>query len=107
MTADAREQVTDALIALQFEVSAPPQVGAAAYRVLASFPDVKNLGPVKGGQELLISFPSGGGWIKLVVDPATSLVRSETGAKGATTIEAAGWTNRLPRVVRLGSGTSC
>ncbi|MGD0553898.1 MAG: hypothetical protein ABSA93_02845 [Streptosporangiaceae bacterium] len=99
--------MADALIALQFEVPAPPRVRAAAYRVLASFPDVKNLGPVKGGQELLISFPSGGGWIKLVVDPATSLVRNETDAKVATTIEAAGWTNQLPRVVSLRSGTSC
>jgi hypothetical protein len=100
--------IVSALIALQYEVPAPPQVRAAAFRALATLPDVKNLGPVPGGQALLISFPQEPwAWIKLVVDPATSLLRSESGAKGTTLIETAEWTNRLPRVVPLPAKNAC
>jgi hypothetical protein len=101
--------IADALIALQWQVPTPPQVRAAAFRALAAFPGVKSLGAVAGGQGLLISFPqeSREDWIKLVVDPVTSLLHSETSAKGAIRIVIAGWTDRLPRVIPLPPKTAC
>jgi hypothetical protein len=101
--------IAGALIALQWQVPTPPQVRAAAFRALAVFPGVKSLGAVEGGQALLISFPQEPreDWIELVVDPATSLVRSETNGKSTTRIEIAEWTNLLPRVVPLPPKTTC
>ena len=40
------------LVSLVSQLPAPPKVRAAAFRAIASYPDVKNLGPVEGGQGL-------------------------------------------------------
>ena len=94
--------IADAVIALEWLVPTPPLVRAAAFRALAALPIVTGLGPVPGGQGLLITQSRfDGGWEKLVIDPASALVRSDTNAKGTITIEAANWTNQLPRVVPL------
>lgn len=97
------------LIELQYQIPAPPKVRAAAFQALAALPGVKSLGPVKGGVGLRITFPTepSYGWIKLVVDPATSLVRSEANAKAVTVIQKAQWTNRLPRVIPLPPKNAC
>ena len=97
------------LIDLQYQVPAPPKVRAAAFQALAALPGVKSLGPVKGGVGLRITFPTkpAYGWIKLVVDPATSLVRSEANDEAVTVIKKAQWTNRLPRVIPLPPKDAC
>jgi len=100
--------VADALIALQWQVPTPPRVRAAAFQALAAMPGVTSLGPVKGGVGLLITFPhEPDSWIRLVIDPATSLVRSEGNLKGVTIIQKAQWTNRLPRVIPLPPKYAC
>ena len=54
----------------------------------------------KSVEGLLITFPhEPDSWVKLVIDPATSLVRSEGNLKGVTIIQKAQWTNRLPRII--------
>lgn len=91
------------LTSLLSDVPVPPSVRAAAFRALAARPNVKDLGPVTGGQALQI--PILGGTKKLVVDPATSIVHSEgyvagSGKKMFTkviTVLKAGWTNTLPK----------
>jgi len=94
--------IAASVIALEWLVPTPPLVRAAAFRVLAALPIVTGLGPVPGGQGLLIKQPQdAGGWEKLVIDPAAALVRSDSNSKGTTIIEAANWTNQLPRVVPL------
>jgi hypothetical protein len=86
----------------------PPGVRAAAFRALAALPGAKNLGPVKGGQSLLIPLAAVP-WMKLVVDPKTSLVHSEAfaGKPGYVAVEISQWTNHLPRVVPVGPKSSC
>jgi hypothetical protein len=97
--------IAASLIALEWLVPTPPLVRAAAFRALAALPIVTGLGPVPGGQGLLIKQPrADGGDEKLVIDPAAALVRSDTNGKSTTTIEAANWTNHLPRIVPLGTG---
>jgi hypothetical protein len=101
-----KQFVFDGLISLVSQLPAPPKIRAAAFRAIASYPNVKSLGPVKGGQGLLISFREGD-QARLVVDPATSRVRNTNffvtadGAEawiqstgGATIV--AEWTNHLP-----------
>jgi hypothetical protein len=102
-----REAVFDALTSLISEQPAPPKLRAAAFRVLASLPGVKSLGPVRGGQGLLFSF-IGNQQARLVIDPVTSLVRDTNflvmdGADGelwtqspTTATVTAEWTNRPP-----------
>ncbi|WP_329094538.1 CU044_5270 family protein [Actinomadura citrea] len=65
--------VFEGLLSLVSQLPAPPQVRAAAFRAVASYPDVKDLGPVKGGQGLSISF-GGGRKANLVIDPKTSRI---------------------------------
>jgi hypothetical protein len=102
-----KSSLADALGTLLYD-AVPPQVRAAAFRALAMFPDARNLGPVKGGQSLLIPFPkTEDPWIKLVVDPATSLVHSYATIKGTIVIHTAAWTNQLPRVIPLPPKTAC
>jgi hypothetical protein len=102
-----KSSLADALATLLYD-AVPPQVRAAAFRALATFPDARNLGPVKDGQSLLIPFPkTEDPWIKLVVDPATSLMHSYTTIKGTIVINTAAWTNQLPRVIPLPPKTAC
>jgi hypothetical protein len=101
-----RQFVFNGLISLVSQLPAPPKVRAAAFRAIASYPNVKSLGKVKGGQGLLISLREGI-QARLVVDPATSRVRDTnffveasgatvwlTGTGSATVV--AEWTNHLP-----------
>ncbi|MBC6456392.1 CU044_5270 family protein [Actinomadura sp. HBU206391] len=101
-----RQLVLDGLISLVSQLPAPPKVRAAAFRAIASYPIVKSLGVVKGGQGLLI--PSHQGQqARLVVDTATSRVHDTNfyvtadgsqawlpSDRSATVV--AEWTNLLP-----------
>lgn len=102
----AREAVFDSLTALVSQLPIPPELRAAAFRVMASLRGVKALGPVRGGQGLLFSL-IGGQQARLVVDPATARVRNTNFLVTADDAEmwirspdtatvVAGWTNRLP-----------
>jgi hypothetical protein len=102
-----KQFVFNGLISLVSQLPAPPKVRAAAFRAIASYPNVKSIGKVKGGgQGLLISLL--GTQARLVVDPATSRVRdtnffvtadgavvSIPGTGGGTIV--AEWTNLLPK----------
>jgi hypothetical protein len=99
-------RVTDsdvrALLAeLLYQAPAPPKVRAAAFRAIASYPNVKSLGRFEGGQGLAIL--AGGSPLELVVDPTTSLVRSMSvqspNVTETTVIVTAEWTDLLPKVV--------
>ncbi|GAA3931016.1 hypothetical protein GCM10023085_10500 [Actinomadura viridis] len=104
--ADMRNQlVFDGLVSLISQLPSTPKVRAAAFRAIASYPNVTSLGTVKGGQGL--SFSLGGGKkASLVVDPKTSRITdtdffvSVEGTRvtvpGGATITA-GWTNQPPK----------
>ena len=75
-------------------------------------PNVTSLGTMDGGQALRISFPSpqadkypnskvpaGAGEVRLVIDPATSLLLSTTNYQGTIKIITAEWTNEMPKVI--------
>jgi hypothetical protein len=93
----------DSLISLVSTLPAPPRVRAAAFRALASYPGVRSLGDVPGGQGLLLP-----GDQRFVVDTATGRV---TGAsmfvtpdggiagvdKPGSAALTAEWTNTLPQ----------
>ncbi|GAB2816343.1 CU044_5270 family protein [Actinoallomurus bryophytorum] len=53
--AEQKNMVFDGLVSLVSLLPAPPKVRAAAFRAIASYPNVENLGPVKGGQGLRFS----------------------------------------------------
>jgi hypothetical protein len=101
------DAVFDTLISLLSRIPAPPKVRAAAFRAIASFPNVKDLGTVTGGRALQISFA--GGDKKMVIDPKTSLVKSWTITAGlgqaqydtTGSVLTAEWTNTLPRIVPM------
>jgi hypothetical protein len=94
--------LVESFTALEWLVPAPPQVRAAAFRALAELPGVTSLGPVPGGQELLIKPPQDPSqWQELVINPATGLVLSDNNGKAIITIEADSWTNHLPRIVPM------
>ena len=69
-------RLIQSLVDLLARVPAPPRVRATAFRVLAGLPGVSRAGSVSGGQTLLIRGPWGDA--RMVVDPATSLVRGLT-----------------------------
>lgn len=92
----------DSLISLVSTLPAPPALRAGAFRALATYPGVENLGPVPGGQGLRL--PSGR---RFVVDPRTGRVNgTETfgyGAGATYTVGEGGsaritaeWTDTLP-----------
>jgi hypothetical protein len=106
------------LISLVSQLPAPPRVRAAAFRAIAAYPNVKDLGPVRGGQGLQFSLSavrpttagrSPGGKdddARLVIDPVTSQIRETnyfvtpeggkvTAPDGATLVT--GWTDVLPK----------
>ncbi|RSN56226.1 hypothetical protein DMH01_31010 [Amycolatopsis sp. WAC 04182] len=69
-TASDREQAAfQSLISLVSTLPATPEVRATAFRMIAAYPGVENLGTVPGGQGLVL--PTGE---RLVVDPATGRV---------------------------------
>ncbi|WP_433179141.1 CU044_5270 family protein [Actinoallomurus sp. CA-150999] len=98
MTKD--EVISAGLGSLLKMTPAPPAVRAAAFRALAALPEVQNLGPVKGGVGLKIRYSDG--WGRLVLDPATSQLKSagfgDSDKKMSGTEQTnAGWTNEAPR----------
>ncbi|WP_433475091.1 hypothetical protein ACQPZP_41565 [Spirillospora sp. CA-142024] len=105
---DARTQerlVFDGLVSLVSQPPSPPKVRAAAFRAIASHPNVKSLGPVKGGQGLSISF-GGEKEANLVLDPKTSRITDTdffVSADGASVsapggaVIAARWTDLPPQ----------
>ncbi|MFD1540403.1 CU044_5270 family protein [Nonomuraea guangzhouensis] len=62
------------LFALITELPAPSEVRSAAFRALATLPEVKRTGTVDNGEELLIADPDGKLEIKLVIDPDNARV---------------------------------
>jgi hypothetical protein len=91
--------------------------GAAAFRALASMPNVTSLGPADGGQALLITgpppppsshpgvkLPRGpvpAGDTELIVDPATAQVHSIMTSQSTEAVISEGWTNQMPKVDRV------
>ena len=105
--------IADGLTDLIWGVPAPPAVRAAAFRALASLPNITDLGKMDGGQALRISFPpppadkfpggkvpEGANQLLLVIDPATSMLLSETNYQGTHKIVKAEWTNEMPKIVQ-------
>lgn len=106
LTAEDREQLGFTFLVSLVSAS-PARAGtrAAAFRAIASYPDVKSLGEVDGGQGL--EFSVSGHRARLVVDPATGRVRNTNflvtpggatmwiAAPGSVTITA-GWTDTRP-----------
>ncbi len=102
-------QMSRSLLELLYEIPAPPEVRAAAFRALAAIPGVTDLGAMGGGAGLGIplpiapareypggTVPKGADSIVLVIDPTTAKLISSKAWFGAVTITAAEWTNRLP-----------
>ncbi|HEV2376024.1 MAG TPA: CU044_5270 family protein [Streptosporangiaceae bacterium] len=88
------------LTSLVAEFPVPPQVRAAAFRAMASLPNVTSLGPVNGGQGLRLSL-GGSHYATLVVNTTTSQVSDILSVSGVAqgggqrTITAQ-WVNRVP-----------
>jgi hypothetical protein len=109
--------VLTTLVRLITDMPVPPAVRAAAFRALASMPNVTSLGPADGGQALLITgppppasslpgvkLPRGpvpAGDTELIIDPTTAQVRSITTSESTETVIAEGWTNQMPKVDRV------
>lgn len=98
-------QLIESLTSLLARMPTPPKVRAAAFRAIASLPGVTRVGSAPGGQTLLIRGDAGD--MRLVVDPATSLVRGWTAsppakrksawlANQSVSIPTAEWTSELP-----------
>ena len=101
--ADQERATFESLISLVSTLPAPPQVRAAAFRAIAAYPGVRNLGPVPGGQGLQLPDHDQ----RLVVDPASGRVNGSSvfvtmdGAEyivdaPATAKIDAEWTDTLP-----------
>jgi hypothetical protein len=82
-------------------VPAPPRVRAAAFRVLATLPNVTSLGPGHGGQALRLSLASNQ-HATLIIEPTSQARESLTasfapGARTSTSVSvSAQWVNRRP-----------
>ncbi|HVQ93415.1 MAG TPA: hypothetical protein VMU51_20420 [Mycobacteriales bacterium] len=95
-----------ALTRLLYDVPAPAGVRTAALQALAALPGIEPLGPVTGGEKLVIPIEpppaekplphQAAARIVLVIDPATSLVHSYTDTHGTVTVRAYEWTDRGP-----------
>jgi hypothetical protein len=95
------------LVALLQAVPAPPDVRAAAFRVLAGLPEVSNLGPGRdsrgrAGVTLRIPGPQDSD-VTFVVDPRTSTLLSVRANLSGAAVKSsavldAGWTDGGPRV---------
>ncbi|MFI6516255.1 CU044_5270 family protein [Spirillospora sp. NPDC050679] len=107
LDAAARDQfLRTSLVSLVSQLPATPKVRGAAFRALAALPQVTALGPVRGGQGLMIVM-AGNQQARLVVDPGTGRVRdsnflvSHDGGEfwmdDATATVYAEWTDHLPK----------
>jgi hypothetical protein len=109
--------VLTTLVRLITDMPVPPAVRAAAFRALASTPNVTSLGPADGGQALLITGPPPppinrpgvkvprgpvpAGDTELIIDTTTAQVRSIITSWSTETVVAEGWTNQMPQVDRV------
>lgn len=88
------------LISVLSSMPAPPAVRAAAFRALASSPNVRSLGTVNGGEGLAIGYPDGE--LRVVVDPEAARLRDSSftgpGKPSGTEAVEAKWTDDLPEV---------
>ncbi|WP_410562690.1 CU044_5270 family protein [Amycolatopsis sp. cmx-4-61] len=103
-TAEERErELLLSMVSLVSTLPAPPAVRAAAFRSIAAYPGVRDLGPVPGGRGFLLP-----GDYRLVVDPATArishtsmFVTADGAIYGASRPEgaevSAEWTDSLPK----------
>ncbi|GAA1566769.1 CU044_5270 family protein [Actinomadura kijaniata] len=103
--ADRGEFTLTSLISMVSSAPVTPRARAAAFRALAAWPGVTDLGRVPGGQGLRI--PLAGGEARVVVDPATGLLRDSNFSvmpdgglvwmnDGGTVTVTARWTDALP-----------
>jgi hypothetical protein len=67
--ADRERELLLSMVSLVSTLPAPPAVRAAAFRAIAAYPGVRDLGPVRGGHGFLLP-----GEYRLVVDPATGRI---------------------------------
>jgi hypothetical protein len=104
LTAEDRErELLLSMVSLVSTLPAPPAVRAAAFRAIAAYPGVQDLGAVPGGRGFMLP-----GNYRLVVDPATGRVNRTSmyvTADGAIYVVAspqgaevsAEWTDSLPK----------
>ncbi len=104
LTASDRErELLLSMVSLVSTLPAPPAVRAAAFRSIAAYPGVKDLGPVPGGRGFMLP-----GEYRLVVDPATARINRTSmyvSPDGAIYVVAdpqgadvsAEWTDALPK----------
>lgn len=115
--AESHLRLFESMSELLLDVPTPPDVRAAAFRVLAEIPGVHSMGDVTDSQGRpgvgieLTHTSSGAVWhSELVLDPATNLILSSTGSaymaggdasqpekEQTTVILDAGWTDDRPR----------
>ncbi|MEQ0561351.1 CU044_5270 family protein [Amycolatopsis sp. NEAU-NG30] len=101
--ADRERELLLSMVSLVSTLPAPPAVRAAAFRSIAAYPGVKDLGPVPGGRGFLLPED-----YRLVVDPATGRISHTSmyvtadgavmqvpGPQGAEV--SAEWTDSLPQ----------
>jgi hypothetical protein len=109
--------VLSTLVRLITDMPVPPAVRAAAFRALASMPNVTSLGPADGGQALLITgppppasnhpgvkIPHGpvpAGDTELIIDTTAAQVRSIITSESTEMVISEGWTNQMPKVDRV------
>ncbi len=101
--ADRERELLLSMVSLVSTLPAPPAVRGAAFRSIAAYPGVRDLGPVPGGRGFLLP-----GDYRLVVDPATARISHTSmfvtadgaiyGASGPQGAEvSAEWTDALPK----------
>lgn len=103
--ADQKHFVFNGLISLISTLPVTSKIRAAAFRAIASYPNVKSTGKAPGGEGLQIDSGAGDP-VKMVIDPATSQLRhtnnlvwidgAEWGTPGMFTLTTE-WTNVRPR----------
>ncbi|KDN16847.1 CU044_5270 family protein [Amycolatopsis rifamycinica] len=100
--ADRERELLLSLVSLVSTLPAPPPVRAAAFRSIAAYPGVQDLGPVPGGRGFRLP-----GDYRLVVDPATGRINRTSmyvSTDGGIYVVAdpqgaqvsSGWTDSLP-----------
>ena len=100
---DRERELLLSMVSLVSTLPAPPAVRATAFRSIAAYPGVQDLGPVPGGRGFRLP-----GDYRLVVDPATARISHTSmfvpadgaiyGASGPQGAEvSAGWTDSLPK----------
>ncbi|MET8993684.1 CU044_5270 family protein [Amycolatopsis sp. NPDC004169] len=104
LTAEDRErELLLSMVSLVSTLPAQPAVRAAAFRSIAAYPGVRDLGPVPGGRGFLLP-----GDYRLVVDPVTARISHTSmfvtadgaiyGASGPQGAQvSSGWTDSLPK----------